>query len=319
MTAFLAGLLVVAGCGAQPGAPAAGGPAAGAPSGAGLADKNGDITDDICAEFTPDFVYSVTGKPVVRVEPSPIVGVRSCRYYFDYKPDFFKIGEGKVLPGGPCADIVLDNLNVEDQKTGVKAMGAGIETDPRIKMEHYIVRRSQDKTVWSVDLVINPNRFVWADSLNGGLTDDEVIDLAAKMAEKIQGKLSFSAKKNPVDLAAAREAELGASQAAAARSFFEAVASGKVDEALAMMDASDQTKAMWKTNFAAIKSLKIDGVEPAFKDEWTPERQVFKFELQVGVTPQGQQLGWSNGKNFRWLTLEKKGDAWRVTEIANNP
>jgi len=310
--ALFAGVIFVgAGCGAKPGAMSA--------DKGGLVDRKGDISEDICREFTADFVYSATGKTIVRVEPSPIAGVFACDYFTAYDPNFYKLPEGKTMPGGPHISIVLDNLNVEKQKEGIKYLGGAVETDPRIKMDHWIVRRSKDNSVWGVHLVLNPDRFVWTDSLNKAATDEEIIDFAAKMAEKIQGKLSFKIKTNPVDLAAAREAELGASQEAAARSFFDAVAGGKTDDALTAMDANDQTKAMWKTNFAAIRSLKISGVEPAFKEEWTPTRQVFKFTLDVKVTPQGEEFGWSNGKNSRWLTLEKKGDVWRVTELANNP
>ena len=312
--ALFCGLLVLAGCGAKSGV----GPAAGGP-GAGPKVTKGDISDDICQEFTADFIYSATGKTIVKMIPSPLATVHSCEYYTSYSQDYYKLDGGKVMPGGARIMIVLDNLNVERQKEAMKFLDAGVETDPRIKTEHYIVRRSKDKSVWSVDLVINPNRFVWADSSGGALTDDEVIQLAAKMAEKIQGQLSFDIKKNPVDLAAAHEAELGASQEAEARSFFEAVSAGKIEDALKSMEANDQTKAMWKTNFTAVKSLKVTKVEPAFKEEWTSTRQVFKFMLDAKVAAQGEQFGWENGKNFRWLTLEKKGDAWRVTEIANNP
>jgi hypothetical protein len=76
---------------------------------------------------------------------------------------------------------------------------------------------------------------------------------------------------------------------------------------------------MWRTNFNTIKSLSIKGANPAFEEEWTPLRQVFKFDLKVSVTPEGEGYGWSQGQNARWLSLEKNGDTWQIHELANNP
>lgn len=279
----------------------------------------GDVDNDLCKYFTADFIYSATGKPVVRVEPSKLAGVFSCDYFFDYKEDFYKDSASKiVMPGGPHVTIVLDNLNVEKQKEGLKLLDAGIETDPRIKMEHYIVRRTKDKSIWEVALVINPNRFVWADYEAKALTDDQLIELGAKMADLIQGR-KIEIKSNPVQLTEDKPADLGGSQQAVALQFMGFLASGKAADALSMMDASDQTKQMWLTNFQSIKSLKVKKTEEAFKEEWTPERQVFKFILDVSVTPAGEQIGWENGTNFRWVTLQKTGGKWLVHELANNP
>ena len=85
------------------------------------------------------------------------------------------------------------------------------------------------------------------------------------------------------------------------------------------MDANEQTKQMWLTNFQTIKSLKISKVEESFKEEWTPDRQRFKFTLDVSVNSQGEQFGWNNGVNYRYITLQKDGDKWLVHELASNP
>ena len=308
-------LLIGAGC-APAGKPAA----KEEKGGQGAATTVGDVDNDICKFFDADFVYSATGKPVVRVEPSPLNTVFACDYYFEYRDDFYTLPDGKKMPGGAHVLIVLDNLSVEKLKQGIEYLGGKVSTDPRIKADHWIVRRIKDNSIWGVHLVINPNRFVWTDSAEKGLTDDELIGFGAKMAEKMQGKLSFDIKKNSV-VVARPEAEqpAGASQESTARKFFEAVAGGRTPEFLVMLGMSDSEKQAWKTNFQTVKSLKVVSVEPAFQEEWTASRQVFKFALEAQVTDQGLQFGWENGRNFRWLTLESKGGQWLVTEIANNP
>ena len=280
---------------------------------------HGDVDQDICKFFTPDFVHSATGKTIVRVEPSTIAGVFSCRYYLGYKEDFFKLPDGKVMPGGPNIDIVLDNLSVENQKIGLTSMGAKIETDKRVNMQHFVVRREKDNSVWDVDLVINPNRFVWVSTLNeGDLSDDEVIDLAAKMADLIQGRSTLRIEKNPVDLSPPK-VDTSPTQEQAARSFLEAIAAKKTDDAIAMMDANDETQAGWRKNFGQLASLTIVKIEPAFQDEWTADRQTYKAELDVKLVSGNASMGWENGKNFRWITVQKEDGAWKVHELANNP
>lgn len=298
----------------------------------------GDVSTDLCREFPVDFVYSATGKPIVKVEPSALKGVFACRYYFDYKPDFFKQGDFQA-PGGPNVNIVLDNLSVENNKKGIEFLGAKYAADPQIPMENYVVRRTKDNSIWQVTLVINPNRFVWTDSLNKGLTDEELLNFSIKVAEKIQGKLNLEIKKNPVEAeiinpdgtpqmpepAAAADdqneeptADQGGQQALA-ENFIQNIADKKFDKALAMMDANESTKQGWRENFNQIKSLQIKFVEPYLREEWSAAREMYKFTLEASVTAKGEQWGWNNGENFRWVVVEKNGDNWQVHELANNP
>ncbi|MFA6454982.1 MAG: hypothetical protein WCV70_03955 [Patescibacteria group bacterium] len=282
--------------------------------------KKGDISTNICEEFTADFIYSIIKKPIVRVEPSKLATVYACDYFTDYKDDFYKDAKyDYVGAGGPSISIVLDNLSVAKQKEGREFLGLTLETSQRINMEN-IVSYRKDKSIWSIDLIINPNRFVWANYSHKAITDDELITLAAAMADKINGRLKINIEKNPIDLAEIKKAEMGESQEAVAISFLDKLSGKKIDEALQMMDANENTKQGWGVNFNTIESLKINKTEEAFKEECTPTRQTFKVELEVKVKPEGERLGWENGKNFRWITLEKNaGGVWLIHEIANNP
>lgn len=278
----------------------------------------GDVGNDTCKEFTADFVYSATGKPVVKVEPDTMAPKLACRYYFTYDPNFYKGTDNKTLSGGGAHIFMqLENLNVAKQKQGIEFLGATTKTDSRIKMENMITVR-ENGTVWDIKLIINPDRYVKIDYSNKALTDEELIQYAAKVAEKIQGHLSFDIKSNPV--AEEKSAEVSNSQQAIVTSFLDNLANLKIDEALKMMDANENTKQMWGVNFNTIESLKVNKIEETYKEEWTPTRQSFKVELDVKVKPEGEQLGWVNGKNFRWISLEKNSaGAWLIHELANNP
>ena len=282
--------------------------------------KTGDISDDICAEFTPDFVYSVLQKPIVRVEPSKLTGVHACDYFTDYKDDYYKDAASNFsAPGGPNISIVLDNLNVARQKEGSVFLGLTLGSTTKINMENTIDYR-KDQSIWSVNLIINPNRFVWASYSGKAITDDELITFAAAMADKIQGRLKIKIEKNPVDLNAKKEEALGESQQKIATQFLGFLSDKKITEALAMMDANDETKQAWGVNFNTLNSLTVKSCAEDSKSDWTPTRQSFKCELDVSVKPEGERIGWKNGQNFRWISVQKNASGvWQIHELANNP
>jgi len=282
----------------------------------------GDVGNDICQEFSADFIYSAAGKPVVKVEPDFILPKTACRYYFSYNEHFYKGVDNPILSaGGPHIFVQVENLNVADQKAGVEFLGATTKSDSRIKMENMITLR-KDGSIWDIKLIINPNRFVSMNYEAKALTDEEFIVFAAKMAEKIQGNSSLTIKKNPLETktAAADVPKLDPSQEKVVSDFLNLLSDKKLDQVLAMMDANEQTKQMWQTNFNTIETLTVKKIEEAYKEEWTATRQVFKVELNVKVKPAGLEIGWNQGTNYRWISLEKNTSGqWLVHEIANNP
>jgi hypothetical protein len=286
------------------------------------ANVKGDIDTDICKAITADFVYSATGKTVVKVEPDWILPKQACRYYFTYDPNYnTNFDDARLRAGGQLIFMMVENLSVENQKKGLTVLDATFKSDPSIKMENMVTFR-ENGTLRDVRLIINPNRYVRIETNSGdkGITDDELINFAAKVAEKIQGNLSFEIKSNPVQMEEEKTEAVSESQQAVANNFLDNLANLKIQDALAMMDTNDNTKQMWGVNFNTIESLKVNKIEEAFKEEWTATHQSFKVELDVKVKPAGEQLGWQNGKNFRWITLEKNtSGTWMIHELANNP
>lgn len=264
----------------------------------------GDAGSDICAEFTADFVYSVIKKTIRDIKPSLVGADQGCQY---------DLGNNEFVA------IYFENLSVETNKKGQEMMERTLTTDPGIKMEHYVVS-DKNNNVDGVYLVINPNRFSRIDrSSSKIITNEQNIELAARVADKLQGKLNIKIEKNPVDIAAVKAEALGASQEQVARDFLNAIANKDIQKALGMMDADQDTKQAWGVNFNSIKSLEIKSLEEVYKEEWTPTRQSFKAVLQAQVTEQGLQMGWTNGENHRWITIEKNNNVWLIHELANNP
>lgn len=273
----------------------------------------GDVGHDVCAEFPVDFIHSAINKPIVKVEGPLVPSIRACKWYTEYSDTWFQ----NKAPGGRFVSIVAENLDIKNQKKFTLSSGGSVGTDPRIKMDHVILYR-KNKTIFAVDLLIRPMRYVRVDKTANAITDEEQILFAAKVADKIQGRLDMKINKNPVDLSSSVE-DAGQSQEKVARKFFELIGQRKFEGAVGMMDANDQTKSLWLANFKTLKSLKIKKVEEIYREEWTASLQKFKITLDVSTTTQAEQYGWVNGINYRWVTLQKNNSGWQVHELANNP
>lgn|GEM_PF-3900490 len=76
------------------------------------------------------------------------------------------------------------------------------------------------------------------------ITNEENILFAVKVAEKLNGKLSFKVTKNPVDTTTDEEKALAAepSHEQVVKDFFAFLSDKNIDGAIAMMDANAETK-----------------------------------------------------------------------------
>jgi hypothetical protein len=261
------------------------------------------VITDMCSQISAEFVGGAIGKSIVKTESGP-GQMDYCEYFTTWSEDYYKIPGGN-RPGGDYVSLNYENLNVEDQKQGLEYLDRKLETNDKIKMEHFLAIQ-EDGLINTIDLVLDPDHFVSVNRSSGKvLSEEEVVNFAAKVAEIL---------KKGVEPPKQSESQIDR-----AKEFFQFLADKKIDEALAMMDANDGTKNMWKTNFKTINSLSVRGANPVFLEEWTSVRQVFKVDLTVRVTPEGEGYGWNQGQNFRWITLEKNGETWQVHELANNP
>jgi len=282
--------------------------------GAGCGEKTGSqnenqtntgatVITDMCSQISAEFVGGAIGKPIVKTESGP-GQLDYCQYFTTWSEDYYKIPSGN-MPGGDFVSLNYENLNVENQKQGLEYLERKLETNDKIKMEHFLAIQ-EDGHINTIDLVLDPDHFVSVNRSSGKvLSEEEVVNFAAKVAELLKKGVEPP-----------KQAE---SQIDTAKEFFQFLADKKIDEAIALMDANDGTKDMWRTNFKTIESLSIKGANPVFEEEWTSVRQVFKVDLTVNVTPEGEGYGWNQGQNSRWITLEKNGETWQVHELANNP
>jgi hypothetical protein len=134
-------------------------------------DKSYYIIEDICGQFTQEFMENMLGQKLAKIEPSTISGIYNCRYYLNDK-DYLWLN--------------LDYLSVENQKNGHEIMNRKVETDSQIPMQNMVVWQS-DGLINEIYLVLAPEKFI---SLNRSSTavldNNKTIDLAVKLAKEIK-------------------------------------------------------------------------------------------------------------------------------------
>jgi len=147
--------------------------------------KTYEIDSKLCQTFDKDFMQAATGKTFVKLAPQSVAEVSTCHYYTEYKADYFSArGSSGPQPGGPHIAIDLDASNPEGLKKSITGMGGTSKTDSRIPMDHFILLEPKG-TVWKIVLILGPNKYLAVSQLLNVLTDDQMIDLSAKLAQKI--------------------------------------------------------------------------------------------------------------------------------------
>jgi len=134
-------------------------------------DKSYYIIEDICGQFTKEFVENLTGQTITKIEPSKIPSIYNCRYYFNDQ-DYIWLN--------------MDYLSVDNQKKGHEMMNRTIKTDERIKMEHFVVWQG-DGLINEIYLVLDPEKFISINRSSGQVLDnDKILEFAVKLANEIK-------------------------------------------------------------------------------------------------------------------------------------
>ncbi|MDD2758503.1 MAG: hypothetical protein PHD72_04000 [Patescibacteria group bacterium] len=169
-----------AGCGGSHGE---GGP--GPEPGKESAQSKGGAITNMCEQFTAAMVSEVLGKTIVKTESqgNPLY----CMYYTEYTEDFYKLGNGKVAPGGPWVSLDFENRSVESQKKGNEALGRKIETNSKIPMEHFMTVQEDDGLVNQIYLVLDEAHYVSVGRSSNKVLDTEgMINFAVGIAKSLK-------------------------------------------------------------------------------------------------------------------------------------
>jgi hypothetical protein len=134
-------------------------------------DKSYYIVEDICGQFTQEFMENILGQKLVKIVASPIPTLYNCSYYLDDKQYVM---------------LVLDYLSVANQKKGREYMGQAIKTDSRIPMENFYAIQA-DGPINTIYLILNQSKFISIERSSAQvLAGDSELQFAAKLANEIK-------------------------------------------------------------------------------------------------------------------------------------
>lgn len=104
--------------------------------------------------------------------------------------------------------------------------------------------------------------------------------------------------------------------------FFNLINEDKVSEVVNMLTLKniddEANKQAWGVQFNAIDSISVKSVEPIGEN-------AYKVTLDVLMKPGAEKAvpmpyyGWGDGEFTRFITLEKSGETWKISEIATGP
>jgi len=106
------------------------------------------------------------------------------------------------------------------------------------------------------------------------------------------------------------------------RRFFALIHEKKISEAIAMqsktMVPDESTQQQWGVTWNAFNKAVVLSITPSNVTPPTDTRKTYRVDLDVEIKPNSQVL-WATGKEVRWVTIEKEGDLWKISEIATGP
>jgi hypothetical protein len=135
-------------------------------------DKSYYIVEDICGQFTKEFMENMYGAKLSKIELPQVATINNCTYFFDEKEYVM---------------LNLEYLSAENQKKGNEAMDRKVEKDPQIPMDN-MVTYQEDGSINVIYLILSPNKFIsMRPSSKNTITKDKFLELAANIATAIKG------------------------------------------------------------------------------------------------------------------------------------
>jgi hypothetical protein len=136
-------------------------------------DKSYYIVEDICGQFTPEFISNALGKAIIKTKaPDPEHwSLYNCTYYLDDKEYVM---------------LVMEYLTIANQKKGNEEMGRTTAEDSRIPMRNMVVYQ-EDGQINTIYLVLSDDKFISLKrSSISALSSDELINFAANIGQAIK-------------------------------------------------------------------------------------------------------------------------------------
>lgn len=290
---------------------------------------------DICKVFPKEEIASIIGLDIDSAESYSVEGTKNsnCRYHIRGE----KYASVSVLSIGKYqSDPALAKAKYGNE---ILFKDWRVLTDNRMAMDNFITY-NEVQQLSEIYLISGSNEYyrITLHSLEL-LNGSQMINLASRIAEKLMAtdnSQGFQEKEASVSQEPIAESLVTTTQETAPlpqetdiiRTFFNLIEEKRISDAVMMMrDAitkNDNTKQAWGVQLNAMKSVKVIDVTPSMPEEWKVDEHTYKVTLDMAMDPSSANAvmpyyGYDNGKNIRWVTLEKTGTAWKIAGIATGP
>ncbi|MFA5532454.1 MAG: hypothetical protein WDA13_02570 [Candidatus Shapirobacteria bacterium] len=135
-------------------------------------DKSYYLVEDICGQFTPEFISNTLGKKIIdtkKVESSPSY---SCSYYLNDQRDYIM--------------LTLNYLKSENQKIGQESLGRIIKVEDSIPMDNYVAYQ-ENGVINSIYLILGEEKFISIKiSSDSVFSTNELITFAINIGQAIK-------------------------------------------------------------------------------------------------------------------------------------
>lgn len=262
------------------------------------------IRNNTCEFIPKELIEEAIGRPIVKVENVKLKTIKYCSYYTHY-----------IDPQSGGADIAIGLETEEDYsliKKDLERTGNQFVKDERIPVEHYLIKKGE--TIWEVDLFLNDKVFLGIKSNHQAATGEELIKIALKILETKKDFFASAQKMSQESVPLPQDVD-------AIYNLVNLIEEGRSDDAAKMMKVKDDSELQaWAVQFSNINSFKLLKIEKVKENQWTDKKHIYKVTLDVWMNPDSASApipyyGWENGENIRWVTLEKLGNIWKISEI----
>lgn len=135
-------------------------------------DKSYYIVEDICGQFTDEFVGRALGRTILKKEKSNMSDVFACSYFWNDRNEY--------------VSIILDYLKIENQKAGQEALGRSVKEESQIPMKNMVVYQ-ENELINTIYLILGENKFISIErSGSAGLDSRDLINFAVNLAKEIK-------------------------------------------------------------------------------------------------------------------------------------
>lgn len=134
-------------------------------------DKSYYILEDICGQFTKEFMENMLDVKLNSIQSSKISTINNCSYYFNEKE---------------YLTLSLEYLSIENQKKGNESMGYFVSASQQIPMENLVVKQ-EDGMINVIYLILNPNKFIsLRPSSKQAINNEKFIKMVSNLAQAIK-------------------------------------------------------------------------------------------------------------------------------------